>query len=61
METWLLTFYLAFPTSFLGGEYYSLDRCEAGARHQLMHWQMFYGPKLRWRCELSSTIKVKTQ
>jgi hypothetical protein len=39
MEVWLLTFYIVFGGSFLGGQYMSADRCEQSARAQLVHWR----------------------
>ena len=37
VETWVLTFLLAFPDSFIGGEYQTKERCEYAAVHQLQH------------------------
>ena len=52
VETWVLTFLLAFPDSFIGGEYQTKERCENAAVHQLQHWKITYGSQLRYRCEV---------
>ena len=50
MEVWLLTFYIVFGGSFVGGEYISADRCEQSARAQLVHWRATYKRPIIWRC-----------
>jgi hypothetical protein len=50
MEVWLLTFYIVFGGSFVGGEYISADRCEQSARVQLVHWRANYKRPIIWRC-----------
>jgi hypothetical protein len=54
MEIWVLTFLLAFPDSFVGGEYQSHGRCEAAAQHQIHHWRIVYGPHIRYKCEVQT-------
>jgi hypothetical protein len=50
MEVWLLTFYIVFGGSFLGGQHMSADRCEQSARAQLVHWRAAYKRPIIWRC-----------
>jgi hypothetical protein len=52
VETWVLTFLLTFPDSFIGGEYQTRARCEHAAVHQFQQWKIIYGPQLRYRCEV---------
>jgi hypothetical protein len=54
MEVWVLTFFLTFPDSFVGGEYQSYGRCQLGAQQQLHHWRIIYGPNIRYKCETAS-------
>lgn len=53
MEVWLLLFWSATATPFEGGQYSEFLRCyEAGAK-MYWHFRKDYGPRLRWKCELT--------